>query len=44
MIEHSKYMPKQMNGPVLNSVLAAIEEELYDAKVIQNYLYNLIYL
>lgn len=41
MIEHSKYMPRQMNGPVLNSVLAAVEEELYDAKEIQKYLYNL---
>lgn len=41
MIEQSKYLPKQMNGPVLNSVMAAIEEELSDAKAIKNYLYNL---
>ena len=41
MIEHSKYMPKQMNGPVLNSILMAIEDELSDAKAIEDYLYHL---
>ncbi len=41
MIEPSKYLPRQMNGPVLNSVLAAIEDGLADAKEIENYLYRL---
>ena len=41
MIEQSKYMPKQMNGPVLNSILVAIEDELADAKAIEDYLYHL---
>jgi hypothetical protein len=41
MIEPSKYLPRQMNGPVLNSVLAAIEDGLADAKKIERYLYRL---
>lgn len=41
MINQSKYLPKQMNGPVLNSVMTAVEEELSDAKVIMDYLYHL---
>jgi hypothetical protein len=41
MIEPSKYLPKQMNGPVLNSVLAAIEDGLEDSKEIERYLYTL---
>ena len=41
MIEPSKYLPRQMNGPVLNSVLAAIEDGLVDAKEIERYLYRL---
>ena len=41
MIKQSKYLPKQMNGPVLNSVMAAVEEELSDAKTIMDYLYHL---
>ena len=41
MIEHSRFMPKQMNGPVLNSTMAAIEDRLTDAKAIQKYLYTL---
>ena len=41
MIEPSKYLPRQMNGPVLNSVLAAIEDGLADAKEIERYLYRL---
>ena len=41
MIEPSKYLPRQMNGPVLNSVLAAIEDGLADAKEIEHYLYSL---
>lgn len=41
MIEQSKYMPKQMNGPVLNAAKTAIEDRLSDAKYIENYLYTL---
>lgn len=41
MIEQSKYMPKQMNGPVLNAAKAGIEEELTDARAIEAYLYAL---
>ena len=41
MIEPSKYLPKQMNGPVLNSVLAAIEDGLENSKEIEHYLYTL---
>lgn len=41
MIPQSKYMPKQMNGPILNAAKAAIEAEMSDAKVIEDYLYNL---
>lgn len=41
MIEQSKYMPKQMNGPVLNAAKAGIEHELTDAREIEGYLYNL---
>ncbi len=41
MIEQSPYLPKQMNGPVLNSIMNAMEDELSDTKVIENYLYNL---
>ena len=40
-IEQSKYLPKQMNGPVINSVMAELEERLQDSKVIEDYLYNL---
>lgn len=41
MIPQSKYMPKQMNGPVLNAAKAGIEDRLSDAKAIEEYLYTL---
>ena len=41
MIPQSKYLPKQMNGPVLNAEKAGIEDRLSDAKIIEEYLYNL---
>ena len=41
MIEQSKYLPKQMNGPVLNAEKAALENRLSDAKAIEDYLYGL---
>jgi hypothetical protein len=41
MIEQSKYLPRQMNGPVINSVMAGLEERLLDAEAIEDYLYNL---
>lgn len=41
MIEQSKYLPRQMNGPVINSVMAGLEDRLQDAEVIEDYLYGL---
>ena len=41
MIKQSKYMPKQMNGPVLNAAKAGIENELTSARAIEDYLYSL---
>ena len=41
MIEQSEYLPKQMNGPVINSVMAELEQQLEDAEIIEDYLYNL---
>lgn len=41
MIKQSSYLPKQMNGPVVNSVMAALEEQLEDADTIIDYLHNL---
>jgi hypothetical protein len=41
MIEQSKYLPKQMTGPVVNAEKAALEDRLTDAKAIEDYLYNL---
>lgn len=41
MIEQSKYLPKQMSGPVVNAEKAALEDRLTDAKIIEDYLYNL---
>lgn len=41
MIEQSAYLPKQMNGPVVNSVMAGLEERLEDSKAIKEYLYSL---
>ena len=40
-IPQSKYMPKQMNGPVLNAAKAGNEDRLTDARAIESYLYNL---
>lgn len=41
MIEQSKYLPRQMNGPVINSVMAGLEDRLQDAEAIEDYLYGL---
>lgn len=41
MIEQSKYLPKQMNGPILNAEKAALEARFEDAKAIEEYLYSL---
>ena len=41
MIEPSKYYARQMNGPVLSANAEALDQELNDAKAIENYLYNL---
>ena len=41
MIEQSKYLPSQMTGPVVNSVMKALDDELSDADTIIDYLYNL---
>lgn len=41
MIEQSKYMPKQMSGPILNAAKAGLESRLTDAQAIESYLYNL---
>lgn len=41
MIEQSKYMPKQMNGPILNAAKAGIDDRMSDAIAIENYLYSL---
>ena len=41
MIEQSKYLPKQMTGPVVNAAKAALEDRLSGAKLIEDYLYNL---
>lgn len=41
MIEQNKYLPSQMTGPVVNSVMKALDDELSDADTIINYLYNL---
>lgn len=41
MIPQSKYLPKQMTGPVLNAEKAGLENRLFDAKAIEEYLYNL---
>lgn len=41
MIKQSPYLPKQMNGPVVNSVLAAMDERLKNADIIEDYLYKL---
>ena len=41
MIEQSKYMPKQMTGPILNAAKAGIDDRMSDAIAIENYLYSL---
>lgn len=41
MIPQSRFLPKQMNGPVINSVMAGLEQRLADAEYIEDYLYNL---
>jgi len=41
MIKQSPYLPKQMNGPVVNAVLAAMDERLKNADIIENYLYKM---
>lgn len=40
-IPQSKYLPRQMNGPVINAFGAAQEEENRDAEIITNYLHDL---
>lgn len=41
MIEQSKYLPSQMNGPVVNSIMAGLEQRLEDSEAVKDYLYNL---
>ena len=41
MIEQSKYLPKQMNGAVVNSIMAALESRLADAGAVEAYLHGL---
>lgn len=41
MIKQSKYVPKQMNGPVINAEAEALEREFDDADYIINYLHGL---
>ena len=39
MIAQSKYLPRQMNGPVINAIMQALETELSDADEIIKYLH-----
>lgn len=41
MIKQSKYLPKQVNGEVINSVMMAMDERLEDSEKIVDYLYGL---
>lgn len=41
MIPQSKYVPKQMNGPVINAMAESIEREFDNADAIINYLHGL---
>lgn len=41
MIEQSKYLPKQVNGAVINSVMQAMNGRLEDSDKIASYLYGL---
>ena len=40
-IEQSKYLPEQMNGPVINSQCQAVKEEFSASALIADYLHNL---
>lgn len=41
MIEMSKYLPRQFNGPVINSLMQSLDSELSNASYIEDYLYSL---
>ncbi len=41
MIERSKHLPKQMNGPVICAEAKAVDEEFADSEYICNYLHRL---
>ena len=41
MIKQSKYVPKQMNGPVINAEAESLEREFNNADYIINYLHGL---
>lgn len=41
MIEQSKYVPRQMNGPVINAFEQALEADTAESKRIMDYLYGL---
>jgi hypothetical protein len=41
MIKQSKYVPRQMNGPIINSLFMGMEEELTHSETIIDYLENL---
>jgi hypothetical protein len=41
MIEQNPYLPKQMNGAIVNSVMNALDNELVEADNIIDYLYSL---
>ena len=41
MIEKSPYLPSQMNGPVINSVMQGLDGQLKDADTIIDYLHDL---
>ena len=41
MIPKSPYLPKQMNGPVINAIMAGLDLELTNADKIEKYLHDL---
>ena len=41
MIKQSEYVPRQMNGPIINSLFMGMEEELNHSETIIDYLKNL---
>ena len=41
MIKQSEYVPRQMNGPIINSLFMGMEEELTHSETIIDYLENL---